>query len=403
MRWKKFFRPYAATVTLFVFLLIGLLSLISLNLHFLDPFSYGVKDYDVTDIVYSRFRSQQTHIDDRIVIVNTGRPDRATIAAMLERIIAAQPKAVGLDVLFAGRREGQGDSLLQAALKKSDRIVISSLLQNYRSDLGRFEAEAGVDTFFSHHAHTGYANFPSSQTKTIRFFSPLERTAQGRVSSFAFELIRQADPPAAERLLEREKELERIHYTATGDNFIHFEPENILDTNIDLQDALEGKIVLVGYSDDRNDECPLLDKYYTPFNERYSGRSEPDMFGIVIHANIVRMALDHQFIRTVPAWLSFLLAVLFCYANVILLEWIHKRYPTLHHPIIRILQVLEFTVLFFLLSLLFYAFRLKWDFTIGLLALALYFDVLLSYEAFTRNSWRGPNKLPQMLRKKEKG
>ncbi len=35
--WGKLFRPYAAAITLVVFTLIGILSLVSVNFHFLDP------------------------------------------------------------------------------------------------------------------------------------------------------------------------------------------------------------------------------------------------------------------------------------------------------------------------------------------------------------------------------
>jgi CHASE2 domain-containing sensor protein len=397
--WRKLFRPYPAIVTAFVFAVIGILSLISLNLHFLDPFRHGVKDYDITDIVYSRFHNGKTQIDERIVIVNTGRPDRATVTALLERITAAQPKAVGVDVLFSDRKDPETDSLLQAVLKKSDNIVLASVLKNYREDLGRFEREAEVDTFFQNYARTGFANFPSLETKTIRFFTPKEMTAAGPVYSFATEITRRVDAAAVQRLLRRKNNLERIHFSSKGDHFIQFEASNILDTTIDLRPLLGDKIVLLGYNDAYNEECPLLDKFYTPLNQRYTGRSEPDMYGIIIHANIIRMLLDHKYIFSVPGWLSFLFAILYCYANVILLEWVHNRYPRMYHPIIRILQVLEFTLLFFLIALLFYAFRIKWDFTTGMLALALYFDVLLSYEGLSGSHRPWINRLPRILRR----
>ena len=376
--WKKFFRPYPAIVTMYVFIFIGILSLIRLNLHFLDPFSHGVKDYDITDIVYSRLRKAHTALDERIVVVNTGRPDRAVLAVMLQRIAEAKPKVIGVDVLFSGRQNPEADSALQAVLKKWDNIVLASRLTNFREDLNRFETETEVDTFFSHYARTGYINFPSTETKTIRFFSPTENTREGTVISFPAQIARLYDPVATQRLIKRNRKLERIHYTSTGDNFLQFEPANILDSTFDLRPMLEGKIVLIGYND--------------------TGRSEPDMHGIDIHANIIQMVLDKKYIFTVPGWLSFVLAVLYCYLNVIMLEGVHHRYPRLYHPIIRVLQVLEFTLLFFLLSFLFSAFRIKWDFTAGILALALYFDVLLSYEAFFSSHQPWINKIPRAFR-----
>lgn len=402
--WRKFIRPYAALVTLFVFLLIGLLALIRLNIQFLDSFSQGIKDYEITDIVYSRLRNSAIQMDDRIVIVNTWQPDRERLAKMLNRIVAAQPKAIGIDVLFSERKDPVTDSLLQAELKKSDHIVLASVLENYREDLGRFESETGVDTFFTRHAITGYVNFPITETRTIRYFSPSESVQGVSAFGFALQVARQYDPAAVDRLLKRKKNLERIHFSSTEDFFIQFDPETILDTAINLQPLLGGKIVLIGYTGDFQGDCPMLDKFHTPLNPRYSGRSEPDMYGIVIHANIIRMILDRKFITLVPGWLSLVLALLCCYGNVILVEWIHGRYPQWYHPITRILQVFEFILLFFLISLLFYWFRLRWDFTIGMLGLVLYFDVLLSYEAFSSSrhqSWI--NKLPKIFKRPRSG
>jgi len=401
--WKKLIQPYAAIITLYVFVLIWLLSQVSVNLHFLNPFSHGIKDYEITDIVSSRMRNEQVKIEERIVIVNTGQPDRTQIAKMLARINAAQPKAIGIDVLFSNRREPAGDSLLLASLTQSENLVLASELENYREDIGQFQAISGVDSFFNQYARTGYINFPSTETRTIRYFSPAEKTGDGQAFSFATEIARLYDPASVEKLLKRRKELEAIHYTSTGNNYLQFEPETILDTTIDLTPLLSGKIVLIGYSDTQKNDCPMLDKFYTPLNLRYSGRSDPDMYGIVIHANIIQMILDGNYINKVPKWLSFVFALLFCYFNVLLVDWIEDKYPRLYYPITRVIQVVELILLFFIISLLFYVFRLKLDFAYGTLGLALYFDVMLSYEAFSkRQHQRLINKLPKIFRKEKK-
>jgi len=400
--WRKLIQPYAALITLIVFILIWLFSTVRPNLHFLNPFNYGLKDYEITDIVYSRMRDEQIKMEDRIVIVNTGRPDRTQIAQMLKRINAAQPKAIGIDVLFSGRKEPAGDSLLLAGIIQSENLVLASELENYREDIGQFQAISGVDSFFNQHARTGYVNFPSTETRTIRYFSPTEETAEGQAFSFAAEIARLYDPAAFEKLLIRRKDLETIHYSSNASSYLHFEPETILDTTIDLTAQLSGKIVLMGYSSDEEGDCPLLDKFYTPLNPSYSGRSDPDMYGIIIHANIIQMVLDGRYVRHVPGWLSILLAVLCCYWNVLIVDKIEDKYPRIYHPITRVIQVIELVLLFFIISVLFYAFRLKLDFTYGLFALALYFDVLLSYEGFSkRRHGRLINKLPRIFKKEK--
>jgi CHASE2 domain-containing sensor protein len=400
--WKKLIRPQAAIVTVLVFVLIGLLSFIRVNVHFLDPFSHGIKDYEVTDIVYSRMRDLAIRLDERIVVINTGDPDRAQIARMLERIATARPAVIGIDVLFSERKDPAVDSALQAAIKGAGNVVLATFLEGYSEHLGYFQAETLADTFFSNYAHTGFANFPGNETQTIRFFSPREKTKDVPVNSFAVEVARQYQPAAAERLFRRKKAVERIHYTAVQENFVVFEPAAILDTSFHLE-QLQGKIVLMGYVNGPTERgYRTIDRFFTPFNQHYTGRSLPDMDGLIIHANIVKMVLDGQYIQTVPPLLSFLLAVLYCYGNIILLERLHHRYHYLYHPMARLVQIAEFALLFFIISALFYYFRIKWDFSLGMFALLLSFDVLVIYEGVMANPKSRFRKIPGLFSAKSK-
>ncbi len=377
---KKWFNIHAFNITVIIFLIIALASFIYLNIHFLDPLGHSLKDYEVTDIVYSQFRDKEVELEDRIVLVNVSKPDRTRISEMLVRILAANPRVIGLDVFFSGEKEALEDSVLQASIKRgAGKIVLATALQDYNEDLGLFNIVSVDDSMFSNYARVGFANFPANPTRTIRYFSPSEVGPNGPIRSFAAEITHLYDSTKVNRLFERAHTLERIHFTATEEHFIKFEPESILDTAIDLRPLLENKIILMGYSGSNEWNDPLIDKHYTPLNTRYTGRSTPDMFGFVIHANIIRMILDNQYIEKVPDWLSFLLAFGLCYFNIILLIWISHRYHAVYHPIARVLQILQFAILFFIIAYLFYFYRLKWDFTLGLLGLALAVDTQVIY------------------------
>ncbi len=377
---RRLLDPHAFLIAVIIFVLIVLVSRIYLNLHFLDPLGHSLKDYEVTDIYYSQIRDRQIELEERIVLVNIGWPDRARIAAMLDRILDAGPRVLGVDIFLSGQKDSLVDARLQATMKRGgDRIVLATELRDYNDSLDIFQSVAVDDTMFSNYTQVGFANFPGNPTRTVRYFSPSEPGPQGQVMAFAVQLARHFDPEAVEDLMARGKPIERIHYTATEDHFIRLEPQNVLDTTYDLGRVVKDKIVIVGYSgtDDWND--PVLDRYYTPLNIRYSGKGKPDMFGMVIHANIVTMILDSTYVRQVPDWVNVILAFLLCYFSLLIFIWISHHYHGVYHPVARVIQIVLFALIFLIIMYLYEHYRLKWDFSLGLIALALSVDTQLVY------------------------
>ena len=108
------------------------------------------------------------------------------------------------------------------------------------------------------------------------------------------------------------------------------------------------------------------------------------MYGAVIHANVLSMVLQGTYIFELPQWMEVILIVAFTYGNLLVIHWIYHNLSDTYHGITRIMQLVELFVLFFLVSLLFYHFRLKVEFAIGFLALVLAYDVVMIYESFIR-------------------
>jgi CHASE2 domain-containing sensor protein len=382
----KWYNGQALNVTIILFALIGLFSRIPIDWHFLNPLGGSVQDYDITDIVYSQIRDKTIELDKDIVLINTGQPDRVKIARMLDRIREAGATVIGVDVYFPDLIDPYADSLLAAALKAGgERIVLAQALGSYDPSLDQFEFMPFTHPDFSGHNRRGFINFPGNPTRTIRYFSPKENGPNGPVFAFASELIRQADPDAFQIMTTKQDPVLRIHYTATEDHFIRLEPEDVLDTTSDLRARLKDKIVIMGYSgrDEWND--PMLDRHYTPMNPHYTGKSPPDMFGFVIHANIVKMILDDQYIKKVPLWITFLLAFFICYLNVLFPMWIHGRFYAIYYLVSRLLQVLQLGIFFFLIAWLYDQYLIKLDFSLGFLALALVVDAQVTYTALYRH------------------
>lgn len=382
---RKLIQPHSLIVTILILTFIWVLDFIRLNLHFLDPFNYGLKDYEITDIVYSQLSDDKLVFEDKIVLVDVGKPDREVIARLINRFSEAGAKVIGLDILLEGRKGPRTDSLLQASIKKAGNVVVASRLYNYFESKSIFETELGSDTLFSNYGTMGYANFPANDTRTVRFFSPKEKILLGEVYAFSTSVAEKYDPVAVGRLFRRKKAIERINYLGNTNSFIHFDTETALNEEIELSAVMNDKIVLLGYIGDHSWSEPLLDRYFTPLNAKYTGRTIPDMYGVIIHANIIAMILNGNYIYQVHRWVSLLIAFIFLYLNVILIHWIYKRFHESFHGITRILQLTEFVFLFFLIAMLFHYFKVKFDFSLGILALVLAYDIVMIYESLIKS------------------
>jgi len=391
INWRRFIRPHNILATVFIFLVMWLTSFIHIDHHKLDPFTYGIRDYDVTDIVYSRLRKNETVLDNRIVLVNIGQPDRMMLHRMLERIEAAQPKVIGIDLFLEGKKDSLADALLQQTFMRHQNIVVATVLEGYSAEKDYFEREAGCDTSFSSYTRTGFANFPGNKTNTVRIFSYEENVREHSVYAFSAELSRYYDPTSIEVLKKRREDLTRIHYTSNSESFLRFEPETILDTTINLGEILKDKIILIGYLEDYKPDDPIIDRFFTPLNERYTGRTNPDMYGLVIHANVIRMLLDRNYIRTAPKWITFIFALVLIYVNTFFFFWNYryfwyfKHFPKILYRWAHVVQVIEIALLFLLTAWVFYAFKITIDCTIAIVGLVLVFDLCIIYYYLRQN------------------
>ncbi|MFT6514559.1 MAG: hypothetical protein ACI92C_002934, partial [Neolewinella sp.] len=129
---------HSIIITVAILVFIWMLNLVRLNLHYLDPFNNGFKEYDVTDIVYANLSEKRTVPAENIVIVNSGRPDRTRIAQLVNKLNAAGARVIGLDLYFnsvadLGGQKNEGtvaDSLLREAIRAKDNVVLACTIED---------------------------------------------------------------------------------------------------------------------------------------------------------------------------------------------------------------------------------------------------------------------------------
>ncbi len=364
--------------TLWVFIFILMVKFLPLpNTHFLDPMKLALEDFDFNDIAYSKLKkSENTPIDKRIVIINIGHADREEIAYLIEKTASMGPAVMGLDAFFEGPRELEKDSILRSVFEKTKNLVVISRI---KWDEHGEKLNFMKDYFDSSYGQRGYANFISEEKGTIRLFSPFEKDHEKTYPIFAAALVKNYDPAAFIKLQKRHKEVEIINYSRRVKQYQVLEPENLLNGNVD-ESAVHGKIALLGYVN--NNEFDIEDKVFTPMNEKFAGKSIPDMNGIVVHANIISMILDHNYIKKVPSWVTLVVAILIGWLHMSFFIHYYLENHIWFHLVAKFAQLLSAIFFVYMGIYLFDKFGIKLDMKLTLVVIVLAVDIIYFYEAF---------------------
>jgi CHASE2 domain-containing sensor protein len=297
---KLFFTEYLF-LNLFIFGCVSLLSLFVVNISFFDPFTQAFEDFSLTDLYYSKIKNRSAIYEGPVVLVNIENRNRSEIAVLLERIQEGKPKTIVLDVVFANR-QGNDDSLLQQVFNSNRNYVFG-----YAADFNAKKQSVYTHSFFTP-IENGYVNLvgEDKEFSTIRYYYPFFQNQ----SSLTSRVIEQYDKTLYGKLLEKKNRPLEIHYNGNLGNFRYYYFDEVTDADFNTA-VFKNQIVMVGYLGLPQTRTQLKtdeDKFFTPLNPRLSGRSYPDMYGTVIHANILRMLLEDDFVKVVPKWKTALIS-----------------------------------------------------------------------------------------------
>lgn len=380
----KIFDKDSLYATLLVFAVVGMIILIPINVSFISPFAQAFADFEISDLVFSRLRNAEASTSDtNIVIVNIGHLSRKDIARQVERIAQEQPAAIGIDAFFRQPKSPESDSALAEALSKVKNLVLVSKVVRKNPSSRQFDSIETSHSMFNRFARNGFANVIVDSTagfRTVRTFSPSEKVKDTTRLSFSLALTQLLNPKAVERFLARGNQNEIVNYRGNYSRFYVLDVADVLDPDVDLH-FLRGKIVLMGFMGFTLNDASLEDTFFTPINSRSAGRSLPDMYGIVIHANIISMILHETYINAMPDALSILIAALVCYANMILFHYLIEHYERLYQPLSIVVQLTEWVILVWFLVFCLDKWSYKADFTLALTVCAFSAGVFEIYSA----------------------
>lgn len=358
--------------TLFVFFIIGVLALIPFNTHVLDPIKLGLTDVDFTDITYAKLgKGKNSSIDSNIVIINVEDLDRAGIIDLLSTI-KGFPKVTGLDVLFEEKKDKETDSVLAQTIKQFPNLVLASKLEfqeNKFKKSGVFNVDA---------KHTGFVNFIGEENGTVRMFSPKETTENNIEKSFAVKIVEIYKPELVKKIIDRNNKTEIINYRRATEKYMVVSATEILTGEIN-SNILKNKIVLIGFLG--HHQYNIEDKHFSPMNSSFVGKSIPDMNGVVIHANIISMITEENYVNKFSGWIFWSVAFLIC--------WFHMGYfirDFLEHHIwyhfkAKTVQFFSAILFVYFEVMCFQYLNIKIDMSAILLLIVLSVDALYFYEA----------------------
>ncbi len=310
-----------------MFLLIWIFSFIPFNCFFLDPVAKAISDFDAYDIVYSRIR-EEPKADTNIVIINLGDLTRSEIANQINIINSFTPKVIAVDAIFQEEKDPHSDRLLSDAFSRCSNLVLVNKLDLFNDSTNSYDTILTSIKDFNKYASNGYANLPNDDKlsfRTIREFRPFAKLNGMNVPAFASKIVEIYNPDAFNFLMKRNHDIEKINYVGNYSKFYYLDSHQLLTGDVDLN-FLKDKIVLMGFMGISLNEKTLEDIFFTPLNERYAGKTFPDMYGVVIHANIISMLLNKKYVNVMPQWLSVLFAVILSYVSAYIIFTIKRKY-----------------------------------------------------------------------------
>ncbi|WP_421897567.1 CHASE2 domain-containing protein [Marinoscillum sp.] len=363
-----------------------------------DPIGDMFSDFELTDIVFSQL-SEDPIADDRIVMVNIGMLNREGIARQIEIINQYNPRIIGLDVMLDAHKEWSKDSALTRVLSETANIVIGEKLVGLDEETNEFAMTLKPEEHIAQAAHLGFVNLITNakvqeDLKMCREFTPSEIVMGETKYAFPVRLAYAYDSLKTKKFLARNNDVEVINYKG---NIINFSSANygMKYFALDVQDVLDesfspdlfkDKIVIMCFMGQFLGDTQTTDDYYfTPMNENYVGKAKNDMFGGVIHANIISEILDEDYINEMSRRTEIILAIMFCLFNVFLFKIVYGALPRWYDGITKIFQLIEVLALATLMIYLLLLFNYKADFTLVMIVIALSGDSLEVYHGVVKN------------------
>ena len=304
------------------------ISFIPIKFEFARPIRQGFLGFDIYDLFYSGNNLNNTKHDPNIILVEIA-DDRKAIADQINLIQKYAPAVLGIDAVFQNKGEPVADTKLMQAFNHSNNIIFSS-----EFDINHVTGQLTlVRSFFEKkntHYQSGFTNFWGSPVSVIRNYPPFYKVGDSTYLAFTSVIIKKISPEKFKKLRERNNESEIINYTGNLESYTSITKEELqlYAATGQLDSLLARKIVLLGYFV-KDKSLVINDLYFSQLNEQVAGKSLPDMYGVVIHANILSMILNENYASQSSDLLAYICAGIIVFLFLLFMLW---RYKKAKHP-----------------------------------------------------------------------
>ncbi|HHP7240335.1 MAG TPA: CHASE2 domain-containing protein [Cyclobacteriaceae bacterium] len=386
----------------FIFGIVGLFSSVTYFKVFelFDPIGDMFEDFEITDLVMSQLRGPFP-ADEDIVVVNIAYSNREEIAVMINILQQYNPAVIGVDVTFNARKPYAKDSLFHHVLKKYNNVVLGSELKMYNESTDQFDTLLLPVNYLRENADFGFVNLitgaiSQKDLKSCRSFATRQHVKGSQEVQHAFpvKLAEYKDSVKTKNFLDRGNEVEFINYKGNimtfsqsdyGARYFVLDKPDVFNENF-IPDVIKDKVVIMCFLGKYiGDENTRRDIFFTPLNKRYVGKAEPDMFGGVVHANVVSMILEEDYVSTMSKTAELAFAVFCCLFNVFLFKIVYGALPRWYDGITKVFQLFQVLFLVFMMIWLFSAFTFKANFSYALVVIALSGDSIEVYHGVVKN------------------
>ena len=271
---------------------------------------------------------------------------------------------------------------MASVISDIDNIVLVSILEAYDKSNDTYTGYLKPHDILSADKVWGYANLPTKFgqfSNTIRHFRPFSKVNDNIVPAFSVRVTELYNKDDHQTLVSRANDMEVINYRGNIDKFITLDIDAFMNEQFDM-DFLKNKIVLMGFMGSTISQKILEDIYFTPMNKVYAGRSYPDMYGVAVHANIISMITNKNYIDIVPNWISMILAFIVCFYNVSYIRRIRKRLTDYYGGIAKLLIFVQSVLILIINVYLFLLLQYKMSFTLMLVGLVFVPSTVILYD-----------------------
>ena len=394
---KKKYIQATICASLAVFILF-LLHHLPVNQLFIDPFSEAIKNHDIMDVGISRFRNHTdpSLFDNNIVILNSEKTNRKEIAEVIQYLSKSDVAGIGIDLIFDRTPHNAIDTMLSTALK-SEKVVLGYTFEEmHEGETHSIHGTSSDELFVHRDEQLGYVNLATNDGFSVRAFEPFHTIDGIQRESFALKLASKLNPESLKITKDRQNKIEWINfkrlqpgiinmaYPINDHKSVHYAFTSVnqflIDTASYSSEYLKDKIVLIGFNGEDDDALSMKDRYFTPLNQIYHGRSLPDMYGVVVHANIISMLLTKDYINEIPEWILYLIGFLIFFINYFIFQKLEDKKLFTILPLVRLVQLIQFVILFSFCIIMITYFNVKFGFILIITAVIISFEVYELYD-----------------------